>query len=59
MFYNGYKAGVDVIGPVDYDLASGKKIEGSEREHVGALKLGVEKMAEKVGTERCFSDPAD
>lgn len=48
MFYNGYKAGVDVVGPVEYDLETGKMKDG-RKEHVGALKLGVENMAEKVG----------
>jgi hypothetical protein len=42
LYYNGFRAGEDVVGPVDYR-------EGGERplgEHVGARKLGVETMAE-------------
>lgn len=52
MFYNGFRAGQDVVGPIDYDTATGKMIEGSDREHVGALRLGVNNMAEKVSWVR-------
>ena len=42
LFYNGFRAGTDIVGPTDY---SG----GAERalgEHVGARRLGIETMAE-------------
>lgn len=42
VFYNGFRAGVDVVGPVDYS-------DGGERsigEHIGAKRLGIETMAE-------------
>ncbi|KAI9010033.1 hypothetical protein DFJ74DRAFT_645862 [Hyaloraphidium curvatum] len=52
MFYNGFAAGKDIIGTIDYDLATGEPVKGTEREHVGALKLGVENMASKVGSHR-------
>ncbi|MGE5270467.1 MAG: cyclase family protein [Thiohalocapsa sp.] len=41
VFYNGYRAGEHVIGPVDY--RDGGAIERGE--HVGALALGIENMA--------------
>lgn len=41
VFYNGYRAGVDVIGPLDYRQGAG----GVQGEHVGARALGVENMA--------------
>ena len=43
-YYNGFRGGVDVIGPVDYD-ENGKQKPRSEG--MGARRLGVEKMAEK------------
>jgi kynurenine formamidase len=43
VFYNGYRAGVDIIGPMDY--RDGKAIERGE--HVGALKLSIDHMAAK------------
>lgn len=41
VYYNGWRAGVDVIGPVDY--------HGNQPfpDKIGARKLGVENMAEK------------
>jgi hypothetical protein len=42
LYYNGFRAGEDVIGPVDY-AGGGERALG---EHVGARKLGVETMAE-------------
>lgn len=43
-YYNGYRGGVDVVGPVDYkdDGAQVKRLDSQ-----GAHKLGVENMAEK------------
>jgi kynurenine formamidase len=41
VFYNGYRAGEDVVGPTDY--RGGKEVAGGE--HVGARALGVENMA--------------
>jgi kynurenine formamidase len=41
VFYNGYRAGEHIIGPVDY--RDGKEI--ARGEHVGAQALGVENMA--------------
>jgi kynurenine formamidase len=42
VFYNGYRAGVDIIGPLDW--TTGKE----EKAHVGARALGVENMAVKA-----------
>lgn len=42
VYYNGYRAGRDIVGPHDY--ASGTDLE----RHTGALKLGVENMAAKA-----------
>jgi hypothetical protein len=42
LYYNGFKGGVDVVGPVEHGPAGEKKLG----EHVGARKLGVEMMAE-------------
>jgi kynurenine formamidase len=41
VFYNGYRAGEHIAGPVDY-RAGGEPERG---EHVGALALGIENMA--------------
>jgi hypothetical protein len=41
VFYNGYRAGEHIIGPVDY--RGGK--ETATGGHVGATKLGIENMA--------------
>ena len=41
VFYNGYRAGEHIVGPVDY--RDGQAVERGE--HVGALALGVENMA--------------
>jgi kynurenine formamidase len=41
VFYNGYRAGEDVVGPTDY--RDGKEI--ARGEHIGARALGVENMA--------------
>src|SRR5207237_10034948 len=41
VFYNGYRAGEHIAGPVDY--RGGGAIERGE--HVGALALGIENMA--------------
>ncbi len=41
-FYNGYRAGTDILGPVTYEGTSAVP-RGA---HVGAQKLGVENMAE-------------
>ena len=41
VFYNGYRAGEHIIGPMDY--RDGQAIERGA--HVGALALGVENMA--------------
>jgi Putative cyclase len=41
VFYNGYRAGEHIIGPVDY--RDGKEVVRGE--HVGAQALGVENMA--------------
>ena len=41
VFYNGYRAGEDVVGPTDY--RDGKEV--ARGEHVGARALGVENMA--------------
>ena len=45
VFYNGYRAGEHIIGPVDYpaDYRDGQAVERGE--HVGANALGVENMA--------------
>jgi hypothetical protein len=42
LYYNGFRAGEDVVGPVDY-TGGGERPVG---EHVGARKLGMETMAE-------------
>lgn len=42
VYYNGFRAGEDIVGPVDY-RALGETETG---EHVGAKRLGIEKMAE-------------
>jgi hypothetical protein len=41
VFYNGYRAGEDIVGPVDY--RDGKEVRRGA--HVGARSLGVENMA--------------
>src|SRR2546421_11213094 len=41
VFYNGFRAGEDILGPVDY--RGGK--ETATAGHGGATKLGVENMA--------------
>jgi hypothetical protein len=41
VFYNGYRAGEDIIGPVDY--RDGGAV--GQGEHVGALALGIENLA--------------
>src|SRR6202158_2504124 len=41
VFYNGYRAGKHIIGPMDY--RGGGAVERGE--HVGALALGIENMA--------------
>ena len=43
-YYNGFRGGVDVIGPVDYDEQGRQK---PRSEAMGARRLGIEKMAEK------------
>jgi len=48
-YYNGYRGGVDVIGPVDYDE---KGAQTPRPEGVGARALGIEHMAEKTVTGR-------
>jgi kynurenine formamidase len=42
VFYNGYRAGKDIIGPLDW--TTGKE----EKAHIGARALGVENMAVKA-----------
>jgi hypothetical protein len=42
LYYNGWKAGVDVVGPVEHRPDGERKLG----EHVGARKMGVETMAE-------------
>src|SRR5207245_28815 len=42
-FYNGYRAGEHIIGPMDY--RDGGAVERGE--HVGALKLSIDHMAAK------------
>ncbi|MGO8914609.1 MAG: cyclase family protein [Stellaceae bacterium] len=42
VFYNGYRAGVDIIGPLDW--ATGTEAKA----HIGARALGVENMAVKA-----------
>ena len=44
VYYNGFRAGVDVVGPVDYD-AAGRDTPTASGKHVGAKHLGVENMA--------------
>jgi kynurenine formamidase len=41
VFYNGFRAGEDVVGPIDYRDGGEIKIG----EHVGAKKLGIENVA--------------
>lgn len=41
VFYNGYRAGEDIVGPVDY--RDGKEV--ARGAHIGARALGVENMA--------------
>src|SRR4029078_11064010 len=41
VFYNGFRAGEDIIGPMDY--RDGGAVERGE--HVGALKLSIDHMA--------------
>jgi hypothetical protein len=41
VFYNGYRAGEHIIGPIDY--RDGGAVERGE--HVGALALGIENLA--------------
>ncbi|HTP94935.1 MAG TPA: cyclase family protein [Burkholderiales bacterium] len=43
VFYNGYRAGEDIAGPVDYRDGGEKPMPGG---HAGARKLGVEHLAE-------------
>lgn len=43
VYYNGYRAGDSIVGPVDYDDDS-----KPETAHVGAQSLGVENMAVKA-----------
>jgi hypothetical protein len=43
-FYNGWQGGVDVVGPVEYDADGNAHDVGP---HLGAQRLGVDKMAEK------------
>src|SRR5215472_16155788 len=43
VFYNGYRAGEDIIGPMDY--RDGGAVERGE--HVGALRLSIDLMAAK------------
>ena len=45
VYYNGFRAGVDVVGPVTWD-AAGKDTPTASGKHVGAKRLGVEKVAE-------------
>jgi kynurenine formamidase len=60
VFYNGYRAGEHIVGPMDY--SGGGAVERGE--HVGALALGIENMAAKaiqgravlVDLERQFGD---
>jgi hypothetical protein len=42
VYYNGYRAGEHVVGPLDY--ATGKKVEAP----MGARRLGIEHMAAKA-----------
>jgi kynurenine formamidase len=44
VYYNGFRAGRDVIGPVDWD-AAGKPTPTASGRHVGARHLGVENIA--------------
>jgi hypothetical protein len=41
VFYNGYRAGEHIVGPVDY--RDGRAVERGE--HVGALALGIDILA--------------
>ena len=42
VFYNGYRAGTDIVGPMRYDLKGNQTPTG---EASGARKLGIENMA--------------
>src|SRR3546814_20291854 len=44
-YYNGWRGGIDVVGPVDYDIATGKAVPRSDE--MGARRLGIENFAEK------------
>jgi hypothetical protein len=44
VYYNGYRAGVDIVGPVVWD-AKGQDTPTASGKHVGARYLGVENMA--------------
>ncbi len=46
VYYNGYRPGVDVVGPATGDDA-GLPTRDAARSTSGALKLGIEKMAER------------
>lgn len=48
-YYNGYRAGVDVIGPVTYapDLSQTIVARREDGKHIGALKLGIDGVAAK------------
>lgn len=41
VFYNGYRAGEDIVGPIDYR----DEAHATPREHVGAVALGIENLA--------------
>jgi hypothetical protein len=43
VFYNGYRAGEDIVGPIDY---RGGKEQPTGAGHIGARKLGIENLAE-------------
>ena len=45
VFYNGFRAGEHIIGPVDYpaDYRDGPAVERGE--HIGALALGIDNLA--------------
>ena len=45
VYYNGYRAGIDIVGPVDYRDGGETPREGKPGEAGGARKLGVENMA--------------
>ncbi|OWT61744.1 cyclase family protein [Candidimonas nitroreducens] len=42
MYYNGYRARADILGPMDYSAQDETEIEGRP---IGAKKLGIENMA--------------